>query len=102
MQKVLVLDTYEDNLRSEVFGLGAENSDTYVPNQPVGMSPPYHVPFYPNVLAALADGWRLLGSPIKREMELSYSDHVRIGNLARESDSTYQPTQTWTWWLVKD
>jgi hypothetical protein len=62
--KVLILETEQPNLRSEVLGWGEENSGLFVRNRPIGLTPGPKITYSPKtVLEALADGWKLLGPP---------------------------------------
>ena len=92
--KVLILNTSEPSLRSEVWGWGYEDSSLYVPNKPIGFTPSLRsglkkqelAEYSPKtVLEALANGWKLLGTP--------QSESITVGDDKEEA---------WTWWLTKE
>lgn len=66
VQQVLAMSTSNASLRSEAQGWGWEDPRCYT-REPVGFNPSWspgeQQPSYPHVLAALADGWRLLAPP---------------------------------------
>lgn len=65
MQKILLLMTTHSDLRSEVQGWNCEDSSLYVKDKPIGMTPSPTSFFYKSVLEAMADGWRLMGPPVR-------------------------------------
>lgn len=77
-QKVLHMTSYTGSLRSEVHGWGGEDSALYNVEKGVSFTPSMRIPLYSSPLAAMHDGWRLLGPPIQ------------------EAD------QCVVWWFVKD
>jgi hypothetical protein len=97
--KVLVVNTSSPSMRAEIWGWGGEDSDLYVPNKPIGMTPgpeshlglrqldnpsPRWNP--KTVLEALADGWKLLGPPQLENLRKAYED----------------TEESWAWWLVRE
>lgn len=64
LQQVLCMSTERIGLRSEVVGWSYEDPSCYR-GEPVGRNRSWSGPSpnYPHVLAALADGWRLLAPP---------------------------------------
>jgi hypothetical protein len=120
MQKVLTMMTERNTIRADVMGWGNEDGnavlDTWAmyrreerippggksynhPNDiPVGMISgsigKHRVPFYPTVLHALGDGWKLLAPPIEFEEDRFKEDEH--GNEVKYKLTCYE------WWLVKD
>lgn len=85
LQQVLSMSTDRASLRSEAIGWSCEDPSCYE-REPVGKNRSWNgiPPAYPHVLAALADGWRLLGPPTTYQ-------------------SSADPATTWAeWWLVRD
>lgn len=78
--KVMVVSTYEADLRAEIWGWKEEDSSLYVPNKPIGMTPAPKYSAPGTVLQALAEGWRLLGPP--------------------QIEGHYNEGTAWDWWLV--
>ncbi len=81
-QQQFQIDTRKPNFRSEAIGWDCEDPSLYS-REPVGLNFNWEgrIPMYPHVLAALADGWKLLAPPTKQE------------------GASYE---TWSWWLVRD
>jgi hypothetical protein len=78
--RVLIMESKEPTPRSKVYGWTNEDSDLYVPGQPIGMTPSPRPSFMPDtVLEALHAGYRLLGPP-----------------------QHYDGEDGWEWWLTKD
>ena len=66
MQKILVLTTRGEHLRSAVVGQLAEDADGVRPG-PVELAPAWDAPRYETPLHALGDGWALLAPPVRRD-----------------------------------
>lgn len=80
MQHVIILTlmTPRPDLRSEALGYSCENTILVQPDKPIGLSKSEWGWNYDCPLRALADGWRLMGPPVKLDG----------GN--------------WDWWLTRD
>lgn len=77
-QQVLTIITIGPNLRSMAEGWSCEDPTLFRPGEPIGRTPaPRFAYTYDTVLAALADGWRLLAPPAK-------------------------DAGMWEWWLVRE
>jgi hypothetical protein len=64
-QQILILSTDRRSLRAAVFGWDAEDSNLFVADKPIGMTPaPRFNCAYATPLAALADNWQLLSPPV--------------------------------------
>lgn len=64
-QKILILLTTGPTLRSSVEGSTCEDGDLIDTTKDIGFSRSPNYPNYPSVMHAIADGWRLLGPPIR-------------------------------------
>jgi hypothetical protein len=86
-------------MRSDIWGWGGEDSDLFVQDKPIGLTPspeshrglrrlddpdPHWNP--KTVLEALADGWKLLGPPQLENIRVAYKD---------------DDEESWAWWLYK-
>lgn len=70
IQQVLEMTTMRPTLRAPVMGWNAEDPRGFVRGKPIGYTPGagfYHM--YDNVMAALADGWKLLAPPARSEAQ---------------------------------
>lgn len=90
MQKIITMSTTGEHPNSEAIGWSGWDSNFYVPNgdskYPGRDTPaPKFNYCYPCVLAALADGWKLLAPPKE------YIQHYDSKDVTEYS-----------WWLVKD
>jgi hypothetical protein len=96
--KVLIVNTSEPSLRSEIWGWGYEDSDLFKEGEPIGLTPSPQMgwkalenpdPFWSpkTVLEALYRGWKLLGPPQCENTRPNYSEDTE---------------ESWAWWLVKD
>jgi hypothetical protein len=67
--QVMVCETREPRMRSEIVGWSMEDSSLYVPDKPIGFTPSLFpcVRDPETILQALAEGWRLLGPPQKAD-----------------------------------
>lgn len=79
--KIMIASSRNDSLRADFEGWTEEDSNLFVPNKPIGMtpSPKYESP--KNALEALSTGWQLLGPPSK-----DYCEHTGV---------------FWNWWFIK-
>jgi len=75
--KVLICDTKQSCLRSEIVGWTQEDSNLFVKGKPIGYTPSPKYDHPKTILEALANGWKLLGAPVK------------------------ETPNYWTWWLQK-
>lgn len=65
-QETLVMETERCDLRSEVVGWTHEDSNLYVPGKMIGFTPaPIAYARYDTILEAQADGWKLIGPPVR-------------------------------------
>lgn len=94
MQKVLIVNTLECNLRSKIIGWSVEDSDLFVAGKEIGFTTRPHIQLPNTVLEALSMGWKLLSSPTKKETKLPFD----AGKSIYESNTITE----YTWWLVKD
>jgi hypothetical protein len=86
MQKVLIMTTHSNSLRSKAVGWTHQDADLVKPG-PIGNTPaPTPYAAHPTPMHALADGWRLLAPP------KPYETTTFVGTLQTE----------WEWWFVKD
>ena len=87
MQKVLVMETETNSLRSTAQGWTYEDADYIDIHKHIGLSlgrhPSDRYPTYDCPMKALADGWKLLVPP--------------SGEFVISSNKTF-----YTWWFVKD
>jgi hypothetical protein len=63
--KVLIVETLLPILRNKITGWTVEDIDKYVPDKPIGLTPPAdysHAKVF-TPFQALAEGWKLLGPP---------------------------------------
>ena len=75
---IVAVSTKQDNLRAEIFGWTYEDSDLFIPGEPIGYTPGYRGrQSHKTVLEMIADGYKLLGPPQKIGAE-------------------------WDWWLTKE
>ena len=81
-QKLLTLVTLSNHVRAKIDSLDAEDGELVKMNKEVGLSGCPHVPFYPTVLHAIGDGWRLMAPP------QFIAEYVKN-------------TPAWEWWLEK-
>lgn len=64
VQQVLTMSTTRVNLRDEATGWSCEDPSLYVAGKDTGFTPGVGFRYrYSTPLAAMADGWRLLGPP---------------------------------------
>lgn len=85
---ILMLETFEQDLRSPVHGIDYQDISRINPNKPIGVSAcwgPGSTPEYSCVAFALADGWTLLGPPVP---------------VFTKDDS--ETDVVWTWWLQRE
>lgn len=66
-QKILIMQTKGDSLRSQAYGWDYEDSALYKIDKPVGFTVMPKIESYDNPLHAMAKGWQLL-SPPQREV----------------------------------
>lgn len=64
-QKLLIMSTERESLRSDVCGWGGEDGDLINHDKPIGLSGSPHFPTYKTPMNAIGDGWRLMQPPIK-------------------------------------
>lgn len=94
--KILVVSTSSPSMRAEIWGWGYEDSDLYVPDQPIGFTPSPEMglkaldnpskEWHPKtILEALANGWKLLGPPQLENARPAYADE----------------DESWAWWMSK-
>lgn len=85
-QMLLTMSTERCSVRADAVGWSCDDSSLYAHGQPVGLTPaPQFNYCYPNVLAAMADGWKLLAPPMLPELDAPGDDW-----------------KEWRWWLVKE
>lgn len=80
--KVLIASSNNGDLRSEFWGWTEEDSDLFVPNKSIGMTPSPKYEHPKTAMEALHNEWKLLSPPIKEHCE-------QIGEF-------------WTWWFTKE
>lgn len=81
-QMLLTISTNRCSVRDDAVGWSCDDSSLYIKNEHVGHTPaPKFGYCYPNVLAAMADGWKLLSTPLP---------------------PTTPTDREWQWWLVKE
>jgi hypothetical protein len=79
-QMLLTISTSLPSIRGDAVGWSCDDSSLYR-GVPIGMTPPPRFAYtYPNVLAAMYDGWKLLAPPLE----------------------PVDGDNTWQWWLVKE
>jgi hypothetical protein len=83
------LMTSRCSVRAEVEGWGFEDSSLLVRGRHIGMTPsPKRIPYYKTVLEALADGWVLLGVPVREVYP-------------REEGVRDTEVELWNWWITR-
>ena len=65
--KILIMDTISPTLRSNIVAWDIEDSGLYVSNEPIGLTPSPNANkyAYDTILEAIAEGWELMGPPVK-------------------------------------
>lgn len=64
MAMIFTATTEAADVRSEIVGWSFEDSDLFVPNKPIGLTPSLKDQrYYNSILEAIHDGWKLLGPP---------------------------------------
>ncbi len=85
-QKILIMSTTGNRLRSEAVGWSAEDGDNILPGRPIGCSGgPKWAYTWPTPMHAIGAGWRLLAPPTK------YTYNYEEGS-----------RDEWEWWFVRD
>lgn len=73
LQQALIVSTIGPTLRDAAFGWTCEDPSGFVPDREIGITPGARFPYtYGTVLAAMADGWRLLAPPVGADDEYEW------------------------------
>lgn len=95
-QKLLILNTLRNSLRAEVDGWGGDDGNNIHLDKPIGLSMSLENrdmriggrwEFYPTVMHAIGDGWRLMGPP------------VTVDNFCKDEYGIIM--KAYEWWLEK-